>query len=262
MKENAIEDISTPHMTFCPESRSTNRIHLSWSGDLLMKQRSKRSPEKIIGSDEQNHIRAPMPDELFVQLARIARVTDTNLPRLRLGVRLTIDIAWALTERRRVRAEPGVVASLQQAAKTAQALHKALHSLNKGARVWLGACLDEDLDHMNMNPTLAEHEEIAGILAEACANALEAATRRRRRPYRGRPSGAVSNYPFRLFVSRLYRDIREAGGNLTLDKNRRRGTLVMSLRLLSPYLPRRFISEALPYSTMQKLKSNWTKKAP
>jgi hypothetical protein len=78
--------------------------------------------------------------------------------------------------------------------------------------------------------------------------------------HRGRRSGSVKNRPFRSFVRDLFRVAEAAGGRFTFEKNTGRGTLIEAIRILGPCLPDGFVPKALPFSTLQRVKSSFAKR--
>jgi hypothetical protein len=61
-------------------------------------------------------------------------------------------------------------------------------------------------------------------------------------------------------VFQLCRLAEELGGEFTLDKNYHRGTLLQALELLRDHLPERLIPKALPFGTIQKIKSDFSQR--
>jgi len=79
-------------------------------------------------------------------------------------------------------------------------------------------------------------------------------TQKKRRA--GRPNINLQDFwndNFRIFVIRLLRHVRAAGGHLTLDKNTKTGTLIDALNLLRPHLPSGTIPNALSMSILLRL---------
>ena len=73
---------------------------------------------------------------------------------------------------------------------------------------------------------------------------------------RGRRTGDVKDLSFRQFVHYLLVVTEEwCGGNLTLDKNYEKGTLIDAIKLLAPYLPARVVPNILPLQTIQRVKT-------
>ena len=75
------------------------------------------------------------------------------------------------------------------------------------------------------------------------------------RKKRGKKPGTVNNPAFHDFVLSLLSGAADAGGELTLDQNFKKGTLADALNILRPHLPRGVIPNALPFGTIQKIKS-------
>jgi hypothetical protein len=92
-------------------------------------------------------------------------------------------------------------------------------------------------------------------VVEMSEQALVFLKKRQRRV--GRPRNNLERFwqdNFRVFVIRLLRHVRAAGGHLTLDKNTRTGTLVDALCLLRPHLPPGTIPNAPSMSVLVRLK--------
>jgi len=76
---------------------------------------------------------------------------------------------------------------------------------------------------------------------------------------RGRKPKTVNNPSFHEFVWLLLSGAASAGGELTLDQNFKKGTLADALNILRKHLPIGVIPNALPFGTIQKIKTAHSK---
>jgi hypothetical protein len=74
---------------------------------------------------------------------------------------------------------------------------------------------------------------------------------------RGRKQGSVNNKAFQKLVRDLLLAAFAAGGELTLDKNFKKGTLIEALGTLRDYLPTGLVPNVLPPGTIQKIKTRF-----
>jgi hypothetical protein len=100
--------------------------------------------------------------------------------------------------------------------------------------------------------------ETVNILAQRVSRALDLATQKQPPKPVGRPGRTRSVRlvgSFDQFVLRLLWNVREAGGQLTLDKNSGHGTLMRALELLRPHLPPMLVPHGPALSSLQRLKT-------
>jgi hypothetical protein len=75
----------------------------------------------------------------------------------------------------------------------------------------------------------------------------------------GRKRGTVDDITFQGFVQDLLTFVAEAGGELTFDKNFKKGTLIEALDVLRPHLPNDVIPYDPPSGTLQRIKTKHSK---
>lgn len=76
---------------------------------------------------------------------------------------------------------------------------------------------------------------------------------------RGRPKGEVKNKVLRRLVLELLDVAWFTGGNLSLEKNIGRGTLIEAIDQLERFLPDGAVPRPLPLATLQRIKTNFQK---
>ena len=152
--------------------------------------------------------------------------------------------------------------ALLQAAKAARNLYEAVCNLNKEDRDWVEKLLAQEPS--NFQEQLRNFPHAAWLLAFLFSNAIGrsiplisansgSSGKLRRRP------GTVNDMTFQVFVRHLLLIATEAGGEFTLDKNSNKGTLIDTLNILRPHLPKGLVPNVLPVGTLQKIKSKYLK---
>ncbi len=76
---------------------------------------------------------------------------------------------------------------------------------------------------------------------------------------RGRRKRAIKDPSFESFIRRILLFTAEYGGELTFDKNYKKGTLIDVLELLRSHLPKGVVPNVLQYGTIQKIKTKFQK---
>lgn len=222
--------------------------------------------------------RRALDNSFLSQFVGLAQVPAADVARFHAGLRLELDCEWLWY----CRPDPAAARSLKKSAvvqlnKIAQGssvLRNDLRNLNSSAiksfmlaaaeTEWLRALRAAGSDEQApLAPRLPQrkldfemHEKAIALLEEISATGARA-LERPRRPFRGRPyrGASMGNGSLSLFTLRLLWDVRAAGGELTLDKNGRAGTLVTALAHLRPYLPPGLIPMELPVATLQGIKA-------
>jgi hypothetical protein len=225
---------------------------------------------------KERSIRAPVKP-LFAEIIRIARVPDASaqsfcnaLNEVSGGVwdsyRYRPLVSWSEERQLRNRA----LVKLNRFARQASELRENFEKLNEPAKSMFmrGAFT---VDHRRrladgtrsnraintkcyFDPFLTKARTLEVITSEVVKEMtlyLKPCHRPRGRP-RGKPNGGLY---LPRFVLHFLRDVRAAGGRLTLDKNEGTGTLVDALVLLRPYLPPNFIPNKLPLSSLANVKA-------
>ena len=139
--------------------------------------------------------------------------------------------------------------ALHQAART---LYDTLGNLNRREREFLKNILN---DKAEFSFDEDELERAAYQLAKLFSVATGRALPRRAEQSRQGGRGTLKHPRFQKFICDFLISTTAAGGNLTLNKNGRDGTLIDAINMLGPHLPNSFNSEALSFSTFQRLKT-------
>jgi hypothetical protein len=214
----------------------------------------------------------PVDSPLITHIAGLARVPTEGLVGLQKGIWFDLAREWQWYERSPInrharRIGRGQVATLK---RLSAQLCASLKDLNYDALEALAladllilAEMNRD-DHPQLGSRLRaggeDFDQIQKIVATLAARASRAGDIYRPKPHYpvGRPArGGFSELPrpgsLPHFTLRLLWDVRAARGRLSLDKNSGTGTLVETLKLLSPHLPPGFIPKILPLSTLAKM---------
>jgi len=234
----------TPDCTITDTRRSFREYAKS-----LLREKSSSLDAKIISRK--------VPDEqLFVRLAALGRVS-AGAESLREGVSDMIEVEW------RIDVKPKLFDQLKPLARASSELFECLTKLNNFGMdaLWEAFLTNQDYaadeKRIALACQLAELRMLTEGLAILASSALQPEERRSRQAMKNTQAGLKRLAPGSLsgFTLQLLWEMRFAGGKLTLDKNRRKGTLAEALKLLRPYLPARFIPQELPFSTLGRIKS-------
>jgi hypothetical protein len=219
----------------------------------------------------------------LLQLTSLARVPEKHAEKFREAIANNIDreLYW----HEKVASCEGsprkrATAQLRRLAELLSELSELLRNLNDSAILVLLKAAELRVPSIHPppldEPNLALYQTMTAALAAQSAGALPLRRSSLPRRTRGRPRGALKlkrpGEPGSLarFTLRLLWDVKACGGELTLDKNNGTGTLLKALDLLRSQLPPKFVPNALPLSTLARLKSlaskasnttgYWTKK--
>jgi hypothetical protein len=195
-------------------------------------------------------------DAALHELQALAQVPNEKTTQFRLDICCALDIVWNDHDARIALGLPRCTSRLRQIARQAAKLQEDLRASGAGVHRYLFAAWPDDAP-----VSLVDCERTCGYLATVAAEAAIGASggwRTKPRP-KHRPVGS-GNWRLRLFVSRLLLAVERAGGiQLTADKNYKQGSLFDGMKLLRPFLPPRMLAKPLPYATLAKLKTEWTK---
>jgi hypothetical protein len=75
----------------------------------------------------------------------------------------------------------------------------------------------------------------------------------------GRSKGNVNDIVFQDFVFQILTYAAADGGDLKIDKNHQKGSLITALEILRPHLPKGAVPNALPFGTLQKIRTKHLK---
>jgi hypothetical protein len=197
-----------------------------------------------------------VPDEVLLQLAGLARIPAEEREEFYDFVREGVQTAWELNELANSGRAWNKSGALVRAAKAALNLYEELANLKQKERDWVQKILDQSQGLLG--------EEVLKLRGTAyqLATLLNLAIGKPPSvvvpgPHQaGRKSSAVKNPNFQNFVFQLLIYTRTSEGNLSLEKNIGRGTLLSAVELLAPYLPEGFERNSLSMSTYQRLKDS------
>ncbi len=208
-----------------------------------------------------------LPRDVAMQVAELARVSVQECEPFCDSVCDSVQMVWK-RDRRAELSQPGE--ALKRGAQAARTLNQAFGSLNKADRKWVEKLLNQEpswsqerlIGRVPDYEPLRELSITVWLLACLFSNAtgevsplLAGTARLPVKP--GREKGTVKDVMFQNFVRDLLIAATEAGGILTLDKNRyyKEGTLVEALDIICPYLPRGVIPYDLHLATLQRIKT-------
>lgn len=207
------------------------------------------------------------------QVADIARVPAQEHEPFCDSVCDSVQTIWK-RDRRTELSRPGE--ALKKAAYAARTLDQAFGSLNKADRGWVGKLLNQEpaWSQERLIGRAPQYEPLrelsltvwllAGLFSAATGEVSSPLAGVARLPLNpGKKRGTVNDTAFHDFVHTLLVYATEAGGRLTVDKNKsyKEGTLVEGLHILRPYLPRGVIPKDLTsrLSTLQRIKTKHSK---
>jgi histone H3/H4 len=198
--------------------------------------------------------RKPLPLDRHVlsKLADVARVPETERDFFNHCVRDLVDMVLNAQHRYEIWKASDLRASPKRIARAARDLSEAIEEASPGARELIRLSIPAP-----RTKTLDDYRAMAKQLSEAAELAYS----------RGRPTNPHRDIFRPLFIEQLKSDASRADGKLTLNQRTERGTLMVALDLLSPYLPKEF-SDELSYSTVRRIirrggqKSRKTDKTP
>ncbi len=197
----------------------------------------------------------PRPHAALATLSLIAGVPPSNRSKFEQQLQSALDGTFVLGRHWRV-GTPGDIAQIDRLVRAARDYGRAVIALGPSAQALVGS-------------------QVFEIAATVSRHAQRSETRVRRLTLsspskRGRPLTRVrqiGQWPpgftsFDAFVWSTFTYVHAAGGRLTLDKNRKQGSLVAFLDLLRSInlIPEDFVPRVLPIARLHRLKADWTKK--
>jgi hypothetical protein len=213
-------------------------------------------------------VNGTLPREVAMQIAGLAHVPDGANELFCDFVCERVEMIWRL-DRRRMLSRPNPGPALLRAAKAARVLSDAISGLNPEDRTWVDNIVKQHPwlqgDRQRLK-AVTEPFEVDGLeqtvrlltllFNAAIGKDLWGIPRKGAvRGKSGRRKGAVGDVMFNQLVHDILCAATENGGDLTIDKNIQTGTLVDALNTLRPYLPKGVVPNALPFSTLQKIKT-------
>jgi len=212
-----------------------------------------------------------LPRDVALRVAGLARVPAQECEPFCDSVCHSVQMVWE-QDRRSVSSKPRPGRALVQAAQAARALDEAVCSLNKEDREWVDRLVanhawlaqEERLRDSTEPFQINELHRTVWLLsflfntAVGRSSPVLAGTATLHNQ-RGRRRGTVKDMTFEVFVRHLLLSAAEAGGDLTLDKNFKKGTLIDALNILRPYIPKGVVPNVLPLGTLQRIKTKYFK---
>jgi hypothetical protein len=192
------------------------------------------------------------------RIAKLARVTPSDRELFRDCACGIAEGIWP-SDQQAVPAKPSP--ALIKAAKVLQALREAELRLGSQDRAWVKRILEREpsgfmLQFEDMAQTIWK---LDFIFSTATGTPMRSHGHGQL-SNRGRKRGSVSNSAFQKLVQDLLLAAHVSGGELTLDKNFKKGSLIEALEILRSYLPPRLIPHALPFGTIQKIKTRFNQR--
>jgi hypothetical protein len=193
--------------------------------------------------------------DVALQVAHVADVPSAERDQFCELVQGTVQIVWEL-DRRAVSSKPGQ--ALIDAAQAARTLHKAFGELNREDRDWVERLSAPNSYYMGgLRELPLTVWRLAHLFSTAIGKSLPdpvPANSPKKRDWRQR---TVKDVTFENFLTHLFVDVAETGGQLTFTKDSGTGTLIDALDILRPHLPGGVVPEQLPLGRIQKIKTNY-----
>ena len=204
---------------------------------------------------------APPPPSIALQLANLARVPPEQQEQFFDYVHFAVALVW-MRDRRALGTPAG--AALVRVAKAARTLHKEFGKLDpldrkRVERLWRRTPPYKDWLR-DLRETVFRLAHLFGsAVGMSAPRATGVAVPSHQKTDRWRTHKDVI---FLDFVRRLRSGVRDFGGELTLDHNSEKGTLVDALHILRPLLPKGVVPNKLPMGTLKKIKADSILDAP
>jgi hypothetical protein len=201
-----------------------------------------------------------LPRDVAMQVAERARVPAGKCEPFCNAICESVQTVWE-TDRRAVSSKPN--RALFKAAEAARTLNEAICSLNKDDREWVERIMARSEYQELPREFLLTISQIDHMFSTAIGESSPlipgTAVLREKK---GRRRGAVKDITFEVFIRQILLWAAEYDGEFTHDKNFKKGTLIEVLNILRPHLPKGVVPNALPYGTIQKIKTKFLKPTP
>jgi hypothetical protein len=203
----------------------------------------------------------PLPPSEALRLADLAHVPTERHEQFFDYVHWTVALVW-MRDRRAVGTSAG--AALVRVAKAARTLHKELSKLDPVDRKWVERLWRRTPWYKDWLRDFPEAVfRLAHLFSSAVGMSPPRVTGVAASPYQKSDRWRTrKDVMFLDFVRRLRLVVSESGGELTLDQNYEKGTLLDALHILRPHLPNGVVPEKLPFGTLKKIKANSILDAP
>jgi hypothetical protein len=199
-----------------------------------------------------------LPEDVAMQVAELARIPAHERGQFCQRVCDSVQTVWE-TDRRAVSSKPD--RALFKAAEAARTLNEAICSLNKDDREWVERIMArseyQELPREFLLTISLINHMFSTAIGESSPLIPGTAVLREKR---GRRRGAVKDITFEVFIRHLLLWATEYDGEFTFGKNDKKGTLIDALNILRPHLPKGVVPNALPYGTIQKIKTKFFKR--
>jgi hypothetical protein len=148
--------------------------------------------------------------------------------------------------------------ALMKVAKAARMLHEAQLELHEQDRAWVNRILEREpaVFGQQLERLPQTTWQLDFIFSTATGTSM-LPDNARPPSGRGRKQGSVSNRVFQKLVRDLLLAALAAEGELTLDKNSRKGTLMDALTILRKHLPTGLVPDVLSPGTIQRIKTRF-----
>jgi hypothetical protein len=199
-----------------------------------------------------------LPRNEAMKVAKLAQVPARECERFCDDICWRVERVWE-RDRRAVSSKPG--RALLKAAKAARVLNEAIWSLNKEDREWVKRITARDPEYQELIRglllTVSQIDDVFSIAVGKFIPRMPGTVVLRNK--RGRIKGGVGDAMFGEFIQQILFFTARAGGEITFDKNYKKGTLIDILNILRPRLPEGVVPNALHYGTIQKIKTKFSK---
>jgi hypothetical protein len=200
----------------------------------------------------QNHELPTLPRPVALQLAKLAKVPENYREEFCQDISDHVVTTWK-TNREALLDKPALI----ETAKAAHSLNQKVLRMNKQDREWINKHIEyfqlplvggeiHNLEHTVLNIAVV----FSGAAGKPAPDHPAKIFRRRLK---------VKDRVLWNLVFDLCSVAKELGGEFKLDKNYQRGTLVQALEFLRGHLPKGLIPKTLPFGTIQKIKSDFSR---
>jgi hypothetical protein len=254
----------------CREVSSTVALREAWIDYLISRKRDLPFERAFSASRSSFSYITNSRYQIAGQIATLAQATDVDQLCESISHELAREWSWWIKETDPIKKIDPIQLlvktgfswrtrnELKQVSRLSRKLSACLESMDVITVLLVDSYLPNDiLDKRNYGTQgrpLARLEEVIGTLTEASSQSLSYLSSKIPRRLGRPPCLQTGPGSFSEFTLRLLWHVRDAGGQLTLDKNAGNGTLTRALEMLRPHLPPNFIPNSLPLSTLHHVK--------
>jgi len=205
-----------------------------------------------------------LSDDAALHVAKLAKIPDHNHDAFCRDICGYVQMVCEWDSRSAVSYRPSK--NLKDAANAARALRAAAQALTDDDKQWVQKVVAQHkyLDGrpnplLDLNWTALVVAQVLNLAASGRGllnsfGPIDCKPPRKR----GRKRGSVNDKTFHELIDLILHAAYSYDGKLTFDKNSQRGSLVNVLEFLRPHVPRGVIPKALPYNTIQKIKTKFS----